>query len=135
MDDSKVPVKVKHFIYKYIDSVEILEVLLYLNLHSQEWKTVSQIDRELKTQSASISKRLLLLKSYGLVEENTNELGSYRYLHKSPEDDQIISLLIEEYRIRRHQIYEIIFSQKTNLKVFADAFCVEKKNRNGEENG
>lgn len=136
MGDSKVPEKIKLFIYKYIDSVEILEILLYLHLNSEEWKNVTQIDREIKTQPVSISKRLTLLKSYGFVEESTSKPGNYKYFLKSTEANETIMLLSEEYKIRRHQIYEIIFSQKIHLKSFADAFVVvERKEKKGEENG
>ena len=136
MSDSKIPEKIKHFIYKYIDSVELLEILLYLHLHSREWKTAAQIDRELKTQLASITKRLVLLKSYGLVEESSTEPGSFKYFHKSADIVETVALLSEEYKIRQHQIYEIIFSQKTHLKSFADAFVViDNKDKKGDENG
>lgn len=136
MNDSKVPEELKQFIYKYIDSVEILEILLYLRLYPNEWKTAMQIDRELKTQVASISKRLLVLKSYELAEENPNDPGSFKYLYKSEEINETIALLAEEYKIRRYQIYELIFSQKNHIRNFADAFVViDKKNKKGGENG
>lgn len=136
MSESKVPEKLKHFIYKYIDSVEILEILLYLYLQPNDWKTVTQIDQELKTQPASIAKRLLALKLHGLVEENQNDIGYFKYIQKSEEINETMTILSQEYKIRRHQIYELIFNQKTHLKKFADAFIVvDKKNKNGDENG
>jgi broad specificity phosphatase PhoE len=107
-----------------------------MRLHAQDWHTAAQIDRELKTQAKSIANRLATLKGFGLVEENANDVGSYKYSSKISETDETIALLAEEYKIRRYQIYELIFSQNKQIKNFADAFVVvNKKNKKGDENG
>jgi len=134
--DSKIPEQVRHFIYKYIDSVEILETLLFLRLHSGEWNTAEQINSELKTQVSSIAKRLIILKSFGFLEEDSTVAGKYKYAPTTKEIEVSIGLLAEEYKIRRYRIYELIFSQKNHIKNFADAFIiVNNKKKKDDENG
>lgn len=136
LDESKVPEHVKLFIYNFIDSVEILEILLYLRMNSDDWTTAERINSELKTQTASIAKRLLVLKSFGLVAENATNPGHFKYAPPTEEILETISLLSEEYKIRRYRIYELIFSQKKHIKNFADAFkFTNTKIRKDDENG
>lgn len=136
MDDSKIPEQVKLFIYNYIESVEILEILLFLRINTDKWSSAEQINLELKTQTSSIAKRLAILKSYRLVEEHTTDQGHFIYSPSNAEIKSTVDLLAEEYKIRRYRIYELIFSQKNNIKNFADAFKItSNKTKKDDENG
>ena len=89
-----------------------------------------------KTQTASIAKRLLVLKSYGLVEESAAGLKTFKYAPPNSNLKSTIDLLSEEYKIRRYRIYELIFSQKDHIKDFADAFKIlNTKRKKDDENG
>tara|TARA_B110001454_G_C12723074_1_gene435715 strand:- start:11644 stop:12054 length:411 start_codon:yes stop_codon:yes gene_type:complete len=136
VDDSKIPEQVRHFIYKYIDSVEILEILLFLRSHPEEWNSAEQINAELKTQASSIAKKLIILKSFGFLEEDPATVGKYKFAPTTGEIEISIGLLAEEYKIRRYRVYELIFSQKNHIKNFADAFIiVNNKNKKDDESG
>jgi hypothetical protein len=124
MSGTKLSDRVRKFIFQSIDSVELLEVLLYLRQHFQEWKNADHVSRELRSNRDSILSRLEFLESLGLLEKKDQ---LYRYFPLTPEQDETVSRVAEDYKTKRHQILELIFSPSRQAKQFADAFLFNKK--------
>jgi hypothetical protein len=116
--------KLKEFIYSYIDSVEQLEVLLFLWTRSDTWHSFEEIGNDLRLNPTSVGNRLRKFNEQGLIEKAED---SERFLFKSGSPvENIISELSEHYRIRKHRVFELIFSPSKKARVFADAFGVKK---------
>jgi len=127
MSISELPEKLRLFIFQYIDSVEIIEVLIHLKNSSDQWQTADDISRQLRSNPLSVQGRLGVLESIGIVEENTDVQGSFRFLPKNTELDELVLQLLEEYRVRRHKVLELIFSPLKEARKFANAFLLGKE--------
>lgn len=129
--------KLKHFIFQHIDSVELIEVLLYVRAQNAEWKSVTQVNLEIRSTSSSVLNRLNLLTSLGMVEESPNQPQTFRFSPKSEDLNQIAEQLADAYRVKRFQILELIFSSTKQAKYFADAFVLKKgpQKKGDDENG
>jgi hypothetical protein len=126
----EIPEEVKQFVFEYIDSVELLEVLLFLRSHSdREWSS-NQISKELRSSSASVIHRLHFLKSLNLIEERSPDVFTYA----THNFETLITSLAESYKIRPHAIQQIIFSPMKKAKQFANAFMLSNPKK-GEPNG
>lgn len=127
--------QLKQFLFEYVDSVELLEVLFYLRSHPNRWFDSGQISAELRSNPTSISTRISRLISIGLLEQNETK-DFYTYRPQSSELAALIDELVQEYQLRRHAIFELIFSNSKNARHFANAFIVNKpKNPNGDSDG
>lgn len=135
MADYEISAKLKQFIFEFVDSVELIEVLLLIRNHSEKWFSASQISAELRSSPTSISKRLSRLAHIGLLAQD-EALDQFRFSPETDELRDIVSELANEYLLRRHSIFELIFSSSKNARQFADAFIVNKSNKpNGDSNG
>jgi hypothetical protein len=125
---------VKQFIFEHIDSVEQLDVLLLLHsTPSQEW-TVDDVTKSLKTNPSSVANRLARLKDQDFLEQtNAGNPATYRYKPKSPEIASVIDMVAQAYTVRRHTIYELIFSPMKKARSFADAFIVRGPPKSEDE--
>lgn len=73
MLNQEISAKLKKFIFLYVDSVELIEVLLYLHKFSETWFSPVEISLELRSNPNSISNRLSKLISIGFLEQNKNQ--------------------------------------------------------------
>jgi predicted transcriptional regulator len=128
MAEHEISAKLKQFIFEYVDSVELIEVLLLMRNNFEKWFSATQISTELRSNPTSISKRLMRLVNIGLLEQN-NDKDQFRYKPASLELKEIVSELSNEYLLRRHSIFELIFSSSKNARQFANAFIVNKANK------
>lgn len=118
--------KLRLFIFQHIDSVELVEVLLQLKNESQQWQTAGDISRLLRSSQSSVQGRLTLLVQLGIAEEKSDSAGAFRYQPQNPELNELVTQLLEEYRLRRHGLLELIFSPAKQARKFADAFVLGK---------
>ncbi len=114
----------KQFIFEYVDSVELIEVLLFIRSNSDKWFSASQISAELRSNPTSISNRLSRLANIGLIEQDNDRI---RFCPETSELTDTVTELSNEYLLRRHRIFELIFSSSKTARQFADAFIVNKK--------
>ena len=121
MPSKNFPESVRQLIFDHIDSVELLEVLLFLRLHSGRRCTSDMISAELRSNPQSVSNRLNALADSGLVQR---EEGDFIYSSKNESLDNSVALLAELYKVRRHKILELIFSPLKKGRYFAEAFVV-----------
>ena len=121
----------QQFIFEFVDSVELIEVLLLIRNHPEKWFNADQISAELRSNPKSITNRLKRLVSIGLLEHD-NEKELFRFHPNSNELKDITSELANEYLLRRHRIFEIIFSSSKPARQFANAFIVTKSKTDEE---
>jgi hypothetical protein len=124
MSDFDISVNLKQFIFEYVDSVELIEVLLFIRSNSDKWFSAAQISTELRSNPTSIGKRLAHLSSIGLIDQNQDQI---RFRPVSEELKNTVTELSNEYLLRRHRIFELIFSSSKTARQFANAFIVNKK--------
>lgn len=131
----EIPDKLRNFIFEYIDSVELIEILLFLSDRESESKTAVEISKELRSNPASVQNRLAVLHSLGLIRESESSAQSYQYSPKSEELGEIVRLLAQEYKLRRHKVFEIVFSPSKQARSLADAFMMRKGPKKGDKGG
>ena len=132
MADYEISAKLKQFIFEFVDSVELIEVLLLMRNQPDVWFNAAQISAELRSSPTSIAKRLSRLAHIDLLAYQDDQ---FRFSPHTNELKDIVSELANEYLLRRHSIFELIFSSSKNARQFADAFIVNKSKPNGESNG
>jgi hypothetical protein len=132
MPEHEISAKLKQFIFEFVDSVELIEVLLFIRNRPDEYFSATQISGELRSNPNSITNRLRKLVNIGLLEESGSH--SFRFLPKNAELKNVINELSNEYLLRRHHIFELIFSSSKNARQFADAFIVGKNKKTSEDN-
>ena len=119
------PRNVENFILSYINSVEQLEILLFLKKQEAD---ADHINRQLRTSLTSVETRLNDLIRKNLVfmrEENGRRIFS---LNPSPKLGEIVDEVAALYQTHRVAIIDLIFSQASNaLRSFSDAFRFREK--------
>lgn len=133
MPKIKIAEPVGRFIADYIDSVETLDVLLFLYRgREKEWGAAA-VSRELRGNPASVAKRLADLCLRGLLSLRVTTDLQYRYCP----NDEAVELLVDElaqiYLKQRGSVIKLIFSKPLDkITVFADAFRLRDKENEGE---
>jgi hypothetical protein len=115
---------VQDFIMEYIESVDALEILLFLrNTPETDW-SANAVSKALELDPNAVSVRLDHLKHLALIQERGGgDKRLYRYHPPSPEVASAISELAQAYSTYRVRIIEMIFSKPlTKIRTFSDAF-------------
>lgn len=129
------PEHVRQLIFEHIDSVEQLEVLLFMRAHRDKTYEAKMISSELRSNTQSVLNRLLALEACCLV---TQDDLHFRYEAKTPELEDAVLQLSELYKVRPHKVLELIFSPLKKGRHFAEAFVVHPvkgTSKKGSENG
>jgi predicted transcriptional regulator len=132
MVDDELPQDVKRFILERIDSVELLDVLLLLRSDESKPWSADTGSAELRANPASVARRLAYLENLGLIEEDGQKIGSYRYAPKTLSDRELLDQLAEVYKIRRTTVLRLIFSPVRKAIDLASAFNLK---RSGDDDG
>jgi predicted transcriptional regulator len=123
-----VPDAVREFVQRNIDSVEELEILLWLRRSGQE-ATLAELAEKLRSTNSSVATRLEHLAERGLVAPGAMA-GSYRYVADSASLDETVAVLGDCYRDAPHKIMELVYSKPVDkIQTFADAFRLGKKEK------
>jgi hypothetical protein len=126
MADFLVPDAVRDFITRYIDSVEALEVLLWLRRSGVE-ADASTVARELRSSVPSVLKRVTELTAHGLLQPGAVD-GTFRYAPVAPGLDSTVALVADCYRIAPFRTMELVYSKPADkIQTFADAFKLKKE--------
>ncbi|MGE0763370.1 MAG: hypothetical protein AB7N80_08830 [Bdellovibrionales bacterium] len=136
MPGEKVPERVRNFIYEYVDSVELLEILLLTHADPSKKWTAAEISQQLRSNINSVQKRLQTLQHNRLILATGDAGSSYQYNTKS-QAHMAIEDLDQTYKIQRHRVLELIFSPLKKAKDFSDSFRITNPKRSdyGDENG
>lgn len=129
MIDRSISSGIKEFVFRHIDSVELLDALLYLRSKPTDFIASKAISDHLRTNPVSVEMRLNYLEKVGIVEKQTNDAIAYRYAPKDPVTAHLIDELAVCYKTRRYSIFELIFSPLRKANSFAAAFVVENHNK------
>ena len=128
-----IPEDVQQFIFEHIDAIEQLDVLLLLrSTPTREW-SAREVSDELRANPASITDRLASLAGLNLLVESGSTPPLYRFAPKEAAVAAVIDKLAEVYRVRRHKVFELIFSPIKRARSFARAFLVVRGPKKDED--
>jgi len=104
--DSGIPREARQLIDDYIDSVLLLEILLFLRAESQKAVTAADISAALSIDVRWVQQRLEYLQEKGLLTPATPAadpatIRRYRYTPESPALAGAVDSLALAYRVRR----------------------------------
>jgi predicted transcriptional regulator len=127
--DGDISERVRQFVFDHIDSVEQIEVLLFLRTHTERGWTAEELSREFRSSETSINSRLKNLVALGILKEaGTNPL-QYQYAPSVPATDELLKDVAETYAIKRQKLQALIFSPLKRARQFADAFNISRSNK------
>ncbi len=127
--DGDISERVRQFVFDHIDSVEQIEVLLFLRLHAERGWTAEELSREFRSSETSINSRLRNLVTLGILKEVGNTPLHYQYAPSSPSSDELLKDVADTYSIKRQKLQSLIFSPLKRARQFADAFNISRSNK------
>jgi hypothetical protein len=120
-----IPDVVREFITRHVDSVEALEVLLWLRRTGAETDAAT-LAGELRSSVPSVLQRVAELKAHGLLQPGTQP-GTFRYAPAKPGVDTTVALLADCYRTAPFRTMELVYAKPADkIQTFADAFKLKK---------
>jgi len=126
MPEENLDEKITAFIFSFINSVELLEILILLRLKGE--LDVETIDRELRTSTTSVEKRLADLLRKGLVGVREQTSKTTYFYTPTEKYEETIHRLIQLYSSHRVSVINAIFSKpKESMLDFSDAFRIRDK--------
>ena len=127
---SLIPDPVDRFLARYVNSIEYLEILLYLAERAERGFTVDELSRAMYTAPASVQRRLEKMVSDGLVSMTTGPGQLYAFAPSSSEMLPLVAEVSAVYRERRVAVVTRIASRPMdNVRAFSDAFRLGKKEK------
>lgn len=133
------PEHVRQFVFEYVDSVEQLEVLLFLRAHRNHSYDSNEISKLLRSNPQSVMKRILILESCDFVvrhepaESDGKDTLRVQYSPRNIDIDNTIEALADLYKTKPQKILEVIFSPLKKGRQFANAFLVKASKKDPED--
>lgn len=122
-EGSNIPEEVKRLIYDCIDSIEQLEVLLFLRTEAGKAWTAEKVSCCLYIAEESARNRLEGLRRGNLVSAEGENPVTYRYAPATPILERTIDGLALAYKTRRVAVINLILEKPMDhIRSFADAF-------------
>jgi len=120
---AEIPLVVTEFIEKYIESVDVLEILLWLRKTPENAWGASAVSKALALDNAVVAARLNELESLGLLRQRTVENDRlYQYGPAAQEVISAIDELAKVYSTFRVSIVGLIFSKPLkDIHTFPDS--------------
>lgn len=122
---SKVPEEIRSFVYKYINSLEQLEILFFLYKGSNNKYSAIMINQQLRSNLISIEDKLEDLFNKDLIVLKDSKEKIYQY---DPKNTKLASLVKDVYLFYKnnyHTVVSLIYSKPMdNILSFADSFKV-----------
>ena len=126
MSDAGLETELQKFIAQYIESVEKLEILLFLHANPETVSSSEEVFRHVQSSQGSVSQKLEHLCITGLAVRHPD--GRFQYKPRTEDLAVQVTALQNNYRLRRIKVIEAIFSQKSSdLRTFSDAFRFRKE--------
>ncbi len=127
MKRSDIPDAVRRFVGAYVDSLEQLEVVLWLHGNAHRSWTADEVTMELRLSRDSVSRRLERLHAQRLLLREDGAPPTYRFDAGNQALAQDVAAVARTYKERRVSVVNLIFSNPVdNVLEFADAFKLKK---------
>jgi hypothetical protein len=129
MAKEEISPEVRRFIHNTINSVEQLEVLLFLMSNpDREW-SAEEVGERVRSTPESVASKLADLQAARLLTVRNDPALLYRYAPESSAlAEEVAQSLDRAYRERKDTVIQLIFSRPlNNIRVFADAFRIRKE--------
>lgn len=132
LDDNKIPEEIRTITYKYVTSLEQLEVLCqFVNNPNMEFDAL-MLNQTLRTNKESIENRLEDLFNKGFIVLKNSEKKLYKYGPRTDKLDMEARKIAQFYKDNYHTMINLIYSRPTdNIRSFADSFKLRKDDTNG----
>jgi hypothetical protein len=127
LSGQEISAEVKRFIHRTINSVEQLEVLLFLMSNAEEEWTAQEASERIRLSAEQVALCMAELVEAQLLKVGAG--GRYRYAPKSSAlEQEVADSLDRAYRERRSSVIELIYSRPLeNIRVFSDAFRIRRE--------
>jgi hypothetical protein len=127
------PTELTAFITRHLNSVEELEILLFLRKNEASSWTHAVISEQLHSSAVSARKRLEDLAEQELVKKEIREdVAHYQYAPPTEDLRARVSQLAELYPLYRIRIIQLIISSSAGrIQQIADAFKLREEDSNG----
>lgn len=136
---NEVPAEVRKFLYEHVETLEELEVLVFLARNPQSAWTAEELEMKLQIPFGSVSSAFHTLRKSGMCEVAH---GSEEPAYLLPRRDPVLRMQIERmaavYEVNRFGIIKLLSEAAMDrvrgsmTKAFADAFVLGgKKRRDG----
>jgi len=121
--------EVRKFIHGTINSVEQLEVLLFLMSNAESDWSPAEVSERVRSTPESVEPKLVDLLAARLVTVRDEGGPRYRYAPESGAlAEEVAQSLDKAYRERKDTVIQLIFTRPMdNIRVFADAFRIRRK--------
>lgn len=115
--------EVRNFLTKYVDSAELLDILMLLFREpDQEW-TPESVSNRVFTVPQAAERRLEELKERGLLAERTDRPGAYQIAVSDPGVTNALNEVRQAYEASRAELITFVFSLKADpVQSFSNAF-------------
>lgn len=114
---------VSQFLSEYIDSAELLDILMLLHAQPTEVWTSENVSNRVFTVPQAAERRLEELESRGLVVEAAGQKGAYTLKTSDPKLNAVLTELRTAYVASRADVITAVFNMKADpLKSFSNAF-------------
>jgi hypothetical protein len=127
-DSAQISERVRKFIIEYVDTFEMLRVLVLLYESQERGWTTTEITQELRSAEGAIEKRLSALYDRKILARKADGGDKHQFSPFSEDMKAIIADLVDSYHVRPYWIIDLIYSRPPeSLKAFADAFRIKKE--------
>ncbi len=131
MDEKKIPEEIRAFTYKYINSLEQLEILCFMYENRYEEYNPSMIAKELRTSELSVENTFKDLFSKDFIVLKNSENKFYQYGPKTDILDVGVRIIYQFYKNNYHTMINLIYSRPIeNIRSFSDSFKFRKDDKN-----
>lgn len=125
MENSKVPEEIRSFVYKYVTSLEQLEILFFLYNRFNKEYNAEMINQEIRSNVLSIEDKLENLFNKDLIVLKDSKEKIYQYDPKNNKLDNLVKNVYLFYKNNYHTVVSLIYSKPMeNILSFADSFKV-----------
>ena len=119
---------VHQFLADYVDSAELLDILMLLYSEPNEAWTPEKVSNRVFTVPQAAERRLEELKERGLAAEPAGKPGAYTLQSGDPQTTAVLAELRDAYKASRANVINAVFSMRSDpLKSFSNAFKLRGK--------
>lgn len=114
---------VRNFLAKYVDSAELLDILMLLHREPDHIWTADSVSNRVFTVPQAAERRLEELEARRLVVQRSDKPGAYELQRADPEIQRSLAAVREAYDANRAALIGVVFSMKSDpVQSFSNAF-------------